>query len=87
MPVEALELGVDRTERYQFSEERVTELNVLYRQLMKERPEIYAFRWGELLSASMEGFLDHIHPGINAGVLWSDMILYYLYRLKGHGHV
>jgi len=85
LPPEEFAPGVDRTQRISRSEERVNEMNVLYKQLMKERPEIYPFRWGELLSGSMEGFYDHIHPGPDAGVLWSDMILYYLYRLKEQG--
>jgi len=79
---------VDRTERYEFSDERLLELNQLYKQLMKERPEIYPFTWGELLSGNMEGLLDHIHPGLGFAVLYSDMLLYYLSRLKeAGGHV
>jgi hypothetical protein len=39
--------------------------------------------FGELLAGHKDGYPDAIHPAKeDAGVLWVDMILYYLSRLK-----
>jgi hypothetical protein len=63
---------------------RVKELNNLQAGLMKKKPHIYHFSWGQLLSGHKEGFPEghRIHPGLDAAVLWADMMLYYLNRLK-----
>jgi hypothetical protein len=60
------------------------ELNSVYAQLMKERPQIYKFSWGQLLSGRWEEFPegDAIYPGADAAMIYGDMILYYLSRLK-----
>ena len=78
-------LNLDVSPRTAFHDVRVRELNNVHASLMKKKPYIYHFSWGQLLSGHTDGFPpgDIIHPGLDAKVLWADMMLYYLSRLKG----
>lgn len=58
-------------------------MNNAYTQLIERKPQLYRFKWGELITGHLEGFLDGVHPGDNARGLWADIVLYYLSRLKG----
>ena len=78
-------LHLDTRSRSPFNLVRIKELNNLYAGLMKKKPHIYHFTWAQLLSGRTDGFPygDSVHPGLDARVLWADMVLYYLSRLKG----
>ena len=55
------------------------------KQLLMRKPHLYEFIWGELLTGHTDSYVDSIHPAKDdAGVLWVDMILYYMNRLKIH---
>ena len=57
-------------------------MNHVYSQLMKQRPQLHRFAWGELMTGYVEEFQDSVHPRKEVGgVLWADMILYYMKRL------
>jgi hypothetical protein len=61
-------------------------MNSVYRRLLERNPLVHKFAWGELLTGHMEEGLDNIHPAKEVGgVIWSDMLLYYLSRLRTVG--
>lgn len=70
----------DDSDRAQFHESRIYQLNNAYSHLLENRPEIYRLSWGELLTGHIyDGLYDSTHPNKKvASVLWADMVLYYL---------
>jgi len=73
---------VDKTPRAPFHDLRIFQMNNAYKQLLIRRPQLYQLSWGELLTGHKESYLDSIHPWKDAAVLWGDMMLYYISRLK-----
>jgi hypothetical protein len=58
-------------------------MNNLYTRLIQRRPELRRLTWGELLTGHLDEAQDYIHPGKEVGgVIWADMMLYYMSRLK-----
>ena len=78
---------VDRTPRAPFHELRIYQMNQAYDRLLDRRPELHKLIWGELLTGHLDEAMDNIHPSRDVGgVLWSDMMLYYMSRLRSlHG--
>jgi hypothetical protein len=73
---------VDRTARAPFHDLRIFQMKNANKQLLIRRPQLYQLSWGELLSGHTESYSDSIHPSRDAGVLWADMMLYYISRMK-----
>jgi hypothetical protein len=58
-------------------------MNHAYRRLLERRPHVHRLSWGELLTGHLDEAMDYIHPGKDVGgVIWSDMMLYYMSRLR-----
>lgn len=58
-------------------------MNHAYNRLLERRPHLHKFTWGELLTGHLDEAMDYIHPGKDVGgVIWSDMMLYYMSRLR-----
>jgi hypothetical protein len=73
----------DSTARAPFHQVRIFQMNQAYQRLQMKKPQLHRFTWGELLTGHMEEGIDSIHPAKEVGgVIWSDMILYYMSRLK-----
>jgi hypothetical protein len=70
----------DDSERAQFHESRIYQLNNAYSYLLPKRPHLYKFSWGELLTGHLDDAMhDNTHPNKKVGsVLWADMMLYYM---------
>ena len=75
--------SADRTPRAPFQDLRIFQMNNANKQLLIRRPHLYKLTWGELLTGHTDTYADSIHPSKDvAGVLWADIMLYYLSRLK-----
>lgn len=73
---------VDKTYRAPFHELRIHQMNNAYTQLINEKPRLGRFTWGELMTGHVDEFQDSLYPGRDVGgVLFADMILYYMSRL------
>ena len=73
---------VDRSFRAPFHELRIHQMNHAYARLIQKRPQLHKFSWGELMTGHVEEFQDSMYPGKQVGgVLWADMILYYIKRI------
>jgi len=73
---------VDKTYRAPFHELRIHQMNNAYTQLINRKPRLNRFTWGELITGHVDEFQDSLHPGKEVGgVLFADMILYYMSRL------
>lgn len=74
----------DDSDRAQFHESRIYQLNNAYTRLLQKRPQVYKFSWGELLIGHLDDAMyDSTHPNKKFGaVLWVDMMLYYLKQIN-----
>ena len=76
----------DQTPRSPFRDVRIDQMNNAYNTLIAQRHFLNRFSWGELLKGHKETFDDPIYPNRDVGgVLWADMMLYYISLLPPKG--
>jgi hypothetical protein len=72
----------DPTPRAIYHERRIYQMNRAFNHLLERKPQLYEFSWGELMTGHLEDFDDPTHPGAAANVLYCNMILYYISKLR-----